>query len=439
MLPPRSRWAVPGTIITALICGLAAAWLFDLTTLEGLLLGSILASPRDGDVRRAARPRSCAGWRARWRPSRGSTTPSRYCWCRLHRLDRGLLLLIEDMLLFRGAAGHRRRRRRRRSAGWRSRPSAAPAGLGGPVPRGVAGVRRAGLRGGRHAEGSGFLAVYLAGLALEVRAIPAKLTVTAFHQGLAWVAQMGSSSPRPARLPQPARRGRAEGTVLALVILLVARPVSTFVATQVGRVPLRERACSSAAGLRGAVPSCSRPSRSSRSCPGASASSTRSSSPSSCRRSCRDPRSSRWRALGATTAEPALPRPLGEAGTIRRLGAEVLEHRSEPGDAICRQPRARPRAAREAVVNVIVRGDEAIPPRGSTILRGATACTSCCARSRRRRSRPSPTAGRWGRSARRRARGPRWAARPSSRCGRCATVPWKARCPARSRWPATAR
>ena len=33
-----------GTIGTAVISGLAAGWLFDLTTLEGLLLGSILAS-----------------------------------------------------------------------------------------------------------------------------------------------------------------------------------------------------------------------------------------------------------------------------------------------------------------------------------------------------------------------------------------------------------
>src|SRR3712207_8353179 len=37
---------------------------------------------------------------------------------------------------------------------------------------------------------SGFLAVFLAGLALGTAAIPAKQTVTAFHDGLAWVAQL---------------------------------------------------------------------------------------------------------------------------------------------------------------------------------------------------------------------------------------------------------
>src|SRR4051812_47461541 len=44
VLPTAISLAVVGTIGTAMICGLAASWLFDLTTLEGLLLGSILAS-----------------------------------------------------------------------------------------------------------------------------------------------------------------------------------------------------------------------------------------------------------------------------------------------------------------------------------------------------------------------------------------------------------
>ena len=35
--------------------------------------------------------------------------------------------------------------------------------------------------------------------------------------------------------------------------------------------------------------------------------------------------------LGVTTTEPALPRPLAETGTIRRLGAEVLEYPVGPG------------------------------------------------------------------------------------------------------------
>src|SRR5215216_643102 len=44
VLRPAISLAFVGTFITAVIAGLAAAWLFDLGTLEGLLLGSIIAS-----------------------------------------------------------------------------------------------------------------------------------------------------------------------------------------------------------------------------------------------------------------------------------------------------------------------------------------------------------------------------------------------------------
>ena len=40
------------------------------------------------------------------------------------------------------------------------------------------------------AHGSGFLAVYLTGLTLGTGIVPARRTVTAFHQGLSWVAQI---------------------------------------------------------------------------------------------------------------------------------------------------------------------------------------------------------------------------------------------------------
>src|SRR5919197_3154957 len=44
VLRPALSLAFLGTLATALIAGLAATWLFDLSTLEGLLLGSIVAS-----------------------------------------------------------------------------------------------------------------------------------------------------------------------------------------------------------------------------------------------------------------------------------------------------------------------------------------------------------------------------------------------------------
>jgi cell volume regulation protein A len=62
--------------------------------------------------------------------------------------------------------------------------------------------------------------------------------------------------------------------------------------------------------------------------------------------------------LGVTTSQPALPEPLAEAGTIRRLGAEILEYPIAPGDAII-----------GARVRDLGLPREAIPPRGSTRLR----------------------------------------------------------------------
>ena len=70
-----------------------------------------------------------------------------------------------------------------------------------------------------------------------------------------------------------------------------------------------------------------------------------------------------------TTTEPALPRPLSESGTIRRLGAEVLEYSIGPADAIVGARVRDLGLPRDAVVSVIVRDERAIPPRGSIQLR----------------------------------------------------------------------
>ena len=83
--------------------------------------------------------------------------------------------------------------------------------------------------------------------------------------------------------------------------------------------------------------------------------------------------------LGLTTSEPALPSPIAETG-IRRLGAEVVEYPVREDDAIV-GPRTRElELPREALVNVIVRDSEAILPRGSTRSWAATSCTCSFAR-----------------------------------------------------------
>ena len=110
--------------------------------------------------------------------------------------------------------------------------------------------------------GSGFLAVYLSALALGSAALPEKRVIVAFHRGAGWFAQLTLFLTLgllvvPSQLPAVA----VEGTLLALVLVFVARPLAVF-STVV--VPLRYSFAEGSvlvwAGLRGAVPVGWRPS-----------------------------------------------------------------------------------------------------------------------------------------------------------------------------------
>jgi CPA2 family monovalent cation:H+ antiporter-2 len=69
------------------------------------------------------------------------------------------------------------------------------------------------------------------------------------------------------------------------------------------------------------------------------------------------------------TAEPPPSEPIIEVGAIRRLGAETVEHPVRPGDAIVGAHVRDLGLPRDALVSVIVRRDEAVAPRGSTVIR----------------------------------------------------------------------
>jgi cell volume regulation protein A len=74
----------------------------------------------------------------------------------------------------------------------------------------------------------------------------------------------------------------------------------------------------------------------------------------------------RW--LGVTSDEAAIPAPLVEPVLLNRLGAEVVQFPVRDDDAVVGHPVRELGLPREALLNVIVRGDRAIPPRGSTIV-----------------------------------------------------------------------
>lgn len=112
------------------------------------------------------------------------------------------------------------------------------------------------LFGGAQAAGaSGFLAVYLAGLVLGNRPHKADRLIRRFHDGLAWLAQIGlfvmlgllvtPSALGPQWLP---------GALVAAVLMLLARPLAVFLCLAPFRFTAAERVYVSWVGLRGAVP-----------------------------------------------------------------------------------------------------------------------------------------------------------------------------------------
>ncbi len=102
---------------------------------------------------------------------------------------------------------------------------------------------------------SGFLATYVAGLVLGNSRLPHRTATRGFAEGLGWLAQIGLFV-LLGLLASPARLGHQILPALALgvVLVLLARPLSVVVSLVGFRMPWREQAFLSWAGLRGAVP-----------------------------------------------------------------------------------------------------------------------------------------------------------------------------------------
>ncbi len=373
VLGTAASLATLGTALTALLAGLAAKLIFGFSLLESLIVGSAIAATDSAAIFAVLRNSTLRKRLARsLEGESGMNDPVALLlvigfieWIQKPGYGvadmAGLLALKLAVGIVVGVALGR-------AAVWVLRRFELPSD--GLYP--VATIAIAGLAYGvsEIVHGSGLLAVYLAALALGDAALPAKRIVVTFHEGVGWIAQISlfillGLLVFPDALGDVALKGLA----LSAVLILIARPVATFVATALSPLNVREQLMLGWAGLRGATPIWLATFPVVAGVRGGDeefaivffvvVTSTLVQGASF------EPLAKR---LGLTTDEPALPQRLLESGRIRQLGGDVVAFRLPPGAAAAGHLVRELELPREALVNVIVRDGHAIPPRGSTEL-----------------------------------------------------------------------
>jgi len=363
--------AILGTAVTAVIAGVVASWLFDLDLLGGLIVGAAVAATDSAAIFAVLR-----GSRLRRRLARtlegesGMNDPVALLlvvgfidWIELPDygaadMALGLVLKLAMGLAIGLVVGFGARRAFRRldlpSPGLYPVASLATAALA----YGVAEIP----------DGSGFLSVYVAALVLGTGPVPARGSTIAFHQGMSWTAQI-SLFFMLGLLVFPGELGAVavEGLALSAVLIFLARPFAAILATAAAPFDMRERLMLGWAGLRGAVPIwlATFPVIA-----GVEASDVIFNAvffvvvtSTLIQGATFDPLARR---LGLMSDEPAVPPPVVETATIRRLGGDAFTYVVDSEDAAAGALIRDLGLPREALVNLIVRGGAAIPPRGST-------------------------------------------------------------------------
>jgi cell volume regulation protein A len=259
-LAPSLVLATAGVLLTSLLVAVAAHLLLGLPLLEAVLLGSIVASTDAAAVFAVFRAR---GMRVRRRVAAtleiesGSNDPMAvFLTVACLELLRGTLepgLGIAGLFVRQMALGG--------LIGWGvgrltgiviNRIRLETAGLY-PVLTGAAGLLAYGAAA--TAGGSGFLAVYLAGIVLGSRRLVFRHGVLLFHDGLAWLGQI-TMFVLLGLLSFPSRLGDVAGPALLVtgVLLFVARPLAVAVCLAPFRYSVPEMALIAWGGLKGAVP-----------------------------------------------------------------------------------------------------------------------------------------------------------------------------------------
>ncbi len=370
---PSIVLAVFGTMLTAAFTGVAAALLLDLTLKEGLLIGSIVAGTdgaavfaimRGSTIRRRL-AHTLEGEAGLNDPVAVLLVLAMIAF--LQNPDYGLVdvaILFAEELVIGGVVGA--------AVGWLGAEALARAKLGsaGLYPVASLAIGALAFGGADTLHGSGFLAVFLCGVVLSAKETPAQRTITTFHEGMAWVAQLGlfltlGLLVEPAELPEVA----LAGTLLAVLSAVVARPAAVVVVLGRMNFSFKERLVLGWAGLRGGVPVVLGTFPVIAGVDGATDMFNIvffAVVVSTVLQGATFEPFARW--LGVTTNSRAVPAPLMEASAVRRLGAEVVQFAVRADDAIVDLRVRDLDLPRDALLNLVVQNDTAIPPRGSTVI-----------------------------------------------------------------------
>lgn len=257
---PALLLATIGVLLTATITGAAAAWMLKLSLLEGLLLGSIVGSTdaaavfatlRYGGVQLSNRLSSTLEVES------GANDPMAIfmtigCIQVLTGQTNFDLGLVRLLVLQMGVGGLVGIAIGKLGAWSINRVNLDAAGMY-PVLASGFGLLAFGIAA--WGNGSGFLAVYLAGIVMGNSRIVFQRGILAFHDAAAWFAQLtmfivlGLLS-FPSRLLGVA----GQGLLVAVVLIFVARPVAVMLCLLPFRFSFRELIFLSWVGLKGAVP-----------------------------------------------------------------------------------------------------------------------------------------------------------------------------------------
>jgi cell volume regulation protein A len=220
------------------------------------------------------------------------------------------------------------------------------------------------------AHASGFLAVYVVALFLGNTPMPLGRSIVAFHEGLAFLAQVVLFIVL-GLLVFPSQLGPValDAIALAAVLVAVARPLAVFVSTIGFDFNLRERVFLSWAGLRGAVPIVLATFALSA---GIGASNTIFNVvffvvivSALAQGLTLEPLADRLHLAGEGKPFPEAP---VEVGAVQALGGEILEFRVGPGDAVVGSRVIDLGLPPDSIVMLIVRERVSVPPRGSTVV-----------------------------------------------------------------------